>query len=187
MNHNRLSQAIALALTGSALSLAPTSNAWAASTTMYNLYRANFAGYGPGGAPNVTPAVFTATSTTPCSPCANLYSNPIGPDNGVGNETDGWVWDANPNGYTTGGTPVPFGNTQASADPNRPGWVGIGGSSTPTLTTPFGYNARVNLNWAVDMQGYGSAEISNADSIARGTSSPPTSTRPRAHGAAKAE
>lgn len=170
MNHNRLSHAIALAITGSALSVVPTSAAWAASTTMYNLYRANFAGYGPGGAPNVTPAVYTATSTTPCAPCANFYSNPIGPDNGSGNETDGWVWDANPNGFdgiTSPGAPIPYGHTQTTADPNRPGWVGIGGSSTPTLTTPFGYNASVSLNWAVDMQGHGSAEISNADSIAR--------------------
>lgn len=163
-NNSKLSKAIALALTGTALSVGAISNASATSTTMYNLYRANFTGNfadpdninGPAG------AIYTNTSTTPCAPCNNLATG--GADNGTGNATDGWVWSANP----TGSDSPAFNQLPSAADPNRPGWVGIGGSSTPTLTTPFGYNARVNLNWAVELNGAGnSATISNADAIAR--------------------
>ncbi|OAI15055.1 hypothetical protein A1359_10110 [Methylomonas lenta] len=177
MKKTQLSKAIAFALTGAALSMGAVTEASAASTTMYNLYRANFAGYGPGGQPNVNPAIYTATSTTPCAPCDTYFSTPYGgADNGTGNDTDGFVWDANPNGYFDDPNnpnadplkqPVEYGHKAANADPNRPGWVGIGGSSTPALSTPFGYSSSGTLNWAMELQGGGSGEISNADAISR--------------------
>lgn len=168
MKKTQLSKAITLALTGAALSLGVATEASATSTTMYNLYRANFAGYTDPFDVD-SGAIFNATSTTPCAPCSNFNTDPVGPDNGTGNSTDGWVWAPNPNGPNNSD---PFVLSSTTADPSRPGWVGIGGSTTPTQTTPFGYNAKVNLNWAVELNGAGSsAEISNADSIARYTQS----------------
>jgi len=171
MTQTFLHKAVAMALTGTALSMAGISTASANATTMYNLYRANFAGYtDPNNPDGPAGAIFTPTSTIPCSPCSNLSTDPIGPDNGTGNSTDGWVWAPNPDGPNTS---QPFNLTAATASASRPGWVGIGGSSTPTQTTPFGYNARVTLNWAVDFAGgtSNSAEISNADAISRYTQS----------------
>lgn len=74
-----------------------------------------------------------------CSPCA------IG-------STDGWVY---------GGT----GNAPSSGV--SPGFVGIGGSSTASTSTPFAYNGGSILNWGLHMTSNGTAEISNADAIAR--------------------
>lgn len=109
--------------------LAP--NAHAAATTMYNLYN-NF-------------------GATPCAPC-------IGPGNGVGGFTDGWVWGGPDPESFAGGTSG--GNPSAAT----PGWVGTAG---PT-TTPFGYVAGASLNWAIDFGSAStSAEISNADALAR--------------------
>ena len=81
--------------------------------------------------------------TTPCAPCA-------------AGETDGWVWggvaDATPSGTDTIDLTV------------GAGWVG----TAATDKTPMGYKGGGTLNWAVDMTAAGdSAEISNADSIAR--------------------
>jgi hypothetical protein len=162
MTNKILRKAILTAL-GTAAMAGVSTQASATSTTMYNLYRANWTGAyadpnninGPAG------AIYTATSTTPCAPCNNLAIG--GADNGSGNSTDGWVWDANP----TGSDSPAFNNTSLTADPNRPGWTGIGGSATPTLTTPFGYNGRVTLNWAMELNGGGSGQISNADAISR--------------------
>lgn len=64
MIKKKLARAIALTMTGSALSLAAATDASAA-TTMYNTYNNN--------------------GTTPCAPC-------IGSGNGLGGYTDGWVW-----------------------------------------------------------------------------------------------
>jgi hypothetical protein len=78
-------------------------------------------------------------SAIPCAPCA-------------AGTTDGWVYGgigAGPGGSAT------------------PGFVGIGGSSTPSSSTPFGYVGGGSLNWALQLNGGGSAVISNADSIAR--------------------
>lgn len=169
MTNKILRKTITLGLTGAALSLGATTDASATSTTMYNLYRANFEGYNDPLDQN-SGAIFAATSTTPCAPCSNYNTDPSGPDNGTGNANDGWVWAANPNGPNSSGSVF---LSHANPDPNRPGWVGIGGSVTPTQTTPFGYTSRNSLNWAVEMTGGagGAAEISNADSIARYTQS----------------
>ena len=174
MKKTKIARAIAFAIVGTALTAGPVSTASAASTTMYNLYRANFAGYDSLGFP-----IYTPTSTTPCSPCAGTESTPMGVANDAGGWTDGWVWSANPQLGQVDPLPnppspiTPIGETLANASPNRPGWVGIGGSSTPTLTTPFGYAAGGVLHWAVELTGGtgGTAQISNADSISRYTQS----------------
>lgn len=154
---NQLAKAIAMVIAGSAMSVAGMSSASASATTMYNMYRGNYLGVDGSGI-----AQYASSSTTPCAPCNNPYSTPTGADNGSGNMTDGWVWDANPDNVNSN-----YNHTAASADPSRPGWVGISGSSTVTTVTPFGYSAGTSLNWAVDINGGGIAEISNADSIAR--------------------
>jgi hypothetical protein len=126
----KLARAIATVLTGTSLTIGAASSASAA-TTMYNQY--NHFG------------------TTPCAPC-------IGPGNGVGGFTDGWVWG--------GPDPTTFTGAVSGGNPNAaaPGWVGTSG---PT-TTPFGYVAGASLNWAVHLNSAtDSAEISNADSLTR--------------------
>lgn len=149
MKKTKVAKAIAFAIAGTALTAGSVSTASAASTTMYNLYRANSAG-------------FTGGIANPCSPCSNSASTPNGILNDQGGWTDGWVWDPNPVvDYNEG-----IGLTAATAAPNRPGWVGIGGSSTPTLTTPFGYSGGGTLNWALEFTGgTNTRTISNADSI----------------------
>ncbi len=170
MKKTKLAKAIGFALAGAALTAGSVSTASAASTTMYNLYRANFGGLDGSGN-----AIYTSTSTTPCSPCSNSTSTPGGVANDAGGWTDGWVWSANPQLGQVDPSPspkspiTPIGETAANAAANRPGWVGIGGSSTPTQVTPFGYAAGGTLNWAAEFTGGngGLATISNADSIAR--------------------
>lgn len=65
LNKNKLANAVAIAITGSALSVGAISDASAATTTMYNLTTG-------GGADS-------STNTTPCAPC------------GAG-ATDGWLY-----------------------------------------------------------------------------------------------
>ena len=170
MKKTKIARAIAYVIAGTALTAGAVSTASAASTTMYNLYRGNYSGLDSNGFP-----IYTATSTTPCSPCGNSTSTPTGVANDAGGWTDGWVWSANPQLEQIDPLPnppspvTPIGERLSNASPGRPGWVGIGGSSTPTLTTPFGYAAGGTLNWAVELTGGagGTAQISNADAIAR--------------------
>lgn len=154
MKKTKLAHAVAMAITGTALSMGAVSTASATSTTMYNLYRANSAG-------------FTAGLANPCSPCSNSFSTPPGipgreaagsTPNGY---TDGWVWDQDP----IVGSGADRGTAPGAANPLRPGWVG----TTATLATPFGYAGGGVLHWAAELTGGqgGTATISNADSIAR--------------------
>jgi len=87
--------------------------------------------------------LFHSNGTLPCSPCS-------------AGETDGWVW---------GGVAdsAPTGTDTIDTSAGGAGWVG----TSATDKTPLGYKGGGTLNWAVQLQGGGTAEISNADSIAR--------------------
>ena len=67
LTQTNIAKAVALAITGSALSIGAISEAAAAATTMYNLTSES--------------GVDFSSNTTPCAPC----------NGGIG--TDGWVWD----------------------------------------------------------------------------------------------
>lgn len=108
----KLATAVAMTITGTALSMAGVSTASAASTTMYNLYNEN------GG--------------VACAPCST-------------GATDGWVYGG------IGGAP-------------SAGVTGWAGTSSPT-TAAFGYTGGGVLHWGLHMDNFGSAEISNADSL----------------------
>jgi len=129
IQNTKLARAVALAMTGTALSVGGISTASAAATTMYNLFHEQ-------------------AGAAPCAPCSN-------------GETDGWVWGGV-------GTAPPATNTATSASP---GFVGIGGSSTPSSSTPFGYTGAAVVNWALEMTAVGdTATISNQDSLKYGHS-----------------
>jgi hypothetical protein len=87
--------------------------------------------------------LFHSNGTLPCSPCS-------------AGETDGWVWGGV-------GDSTPTGTDTIDISAGGAGWVG----TSATDKTPLGYKGGGTLNWAVQLQGGGTAEISNADSIAR--------------------
>jgi uncharacterized repeat protein (TIGR02543 family) len=163
--NKKLARAVAMAMTGTALSLGGAPDALAAATTMYNMYRGNFAGLDSVGNP-----LYNGTNKA-CAPCNNSSTVPSGVANDAGGWTDGWVWSANPQGAGDGNstTPAfgitPIGETASTASPDRPGWIGTGGAKT----TPFGYAGSTTLHWAVQFTGSvaNSAEISNFDSRQR--------------------
>jgi hypothetical protein len=86
--------------------------------------------------------LFHSQGTTPCAPCS-------------AGETDGWVW-----GGVADSTPS---GTDTIDLATGAGWVG----TSATDKTPLGYKGGGVLHWAVQLNGGGTAEISNADSIAR--------------------
>lgn len=86
--------------------------------------------------------LFHSQGTTPCSPCS-------------AGETDGWVW-----GGVADSTPSGTDTIDLAAGA---GWVGTAAQDK----TPLGYKGGGVLNWAVQLNGGGTAQISNADSIAR--------------------
>ncbi len=122
MIKTKLAKAIALTITGAALTAGSVSSASASSTTMYNL--------------------FHSQGTVPCAPC-------------TAGETDGWVW-----GGVADSTPS---GTDTIDLATGAGWVGTGAQDK----TPLGYKGGGVLHWALQLNGGGTAQISNADSIAR--------------------
>ncbi|WP_262965544.1 PEP-CTERM sorting domain-containing protein [Methylobacter psychrophilus] len=122
MTKTKLAKAIALTITGVALTAGSVSSASASSTTMYNL--------------------FHSQGTVPCAPCS-------------AGETDGWVW-----GGVADSTPS---GTDTIDLATGAGWLGTAAQDK----TPLGYKGGGVLHWAVQLNGGGTAQISNADSIAR--------------------
>lgn len=91
-------------------------------------------------------AASISTASAHATTMYNLYQEnggvPCAPC--AGSATDGWVYGFN-------------------VDNSNPviGWVGTAGPDQ----TPFGYNGGGALNWAVELHGFSSAEISNEDSL----------------------
>ena len=146
MQKTKFSLAIDCSLAGAVLATGFLPTASASSTTMYNLYQSQ------GG--------------TPCAPCSS----------GI---TDGWVWgglaDSTPSGTDTinlVGTPRTIngvlqydaitGALLYDVSPGA-GWAGTAAQNK----TPLGYKGGGTLNWAVELLGGGTAEISNADALTR--------------------
>jgi len=151
MKKSKLARAITLTLAGGALSMGVVSSASAITTTMYNGY--------------------TSTAADPSATDGWVYGG-IGynPSNGSLAQRNGIV---NPN-YTgptlyqaTSLSPLTFNTTPLTV--GTASFVGIGGSSSATAATPFGYTGSSHLNWAVDITGGGNqtAEISDADASTR--------------------
>ena len=86
--------------------------------------------------------LFHSQGTTPCAPCS-------------AGETDGWVW-----GGVADSTPS---GTDTIDLATGAGWLGTAAQDK----TPLGYVGGGVLHWAVQLNGGGTAQISNADSIAR--------------------
>lgn len=86
--------------------------------------------------------LFHSQGTTPCAPCSAV-------------ETDGWVW-----GGVADSTPT---GTDTIDLTTGAGWIGTASQDK----TPLGYVGGGVLHWALELQGGGTAEISNADSITR--------------------
>ncbi len=136
MIKTKLARAISMTLAGGALSLGAVSNAAAITTTMYNGYKFDSA------ASNTDGWVYGGIG---------YNNNPKSPA-----QTNGLV---NPNASQTFKDSLPN-NSVGVAN-----FIGIGGSSASSASTPFGYVGSSHLNWAVDITGGGSqtAEISVAD------------------------
>ncbi len=142
----QLSKAIAIALSGAALSLGAATEASAASTTMYNM--------STGG----------GTSTYSNALDQNSPINSINPLNAPedGNGSTWGYWNTNRGSYGTDGWMN--GGTFGAATQ----WVGINGSSTVSNTAAFGFTG-THLNWGAEFTGGGSntATISTFDSFDR--------------------
>jgi hypothetical protein len=106
-------------------------------------------------------SVSTASASTTMYNTFNAFSvaTPTDGDplsNGAQPTTDGWVWGG------IGATKASSGNTAT------PGFVGIGGSSTVSASTPFGYSGSGIVNWGVQLtSATDSGVISQADAHSR--------------------
>lgn len=140
----QLSKAIALALSGAALSVGALTDASAASTTMYNM--------------STGAGVSTYNNALDQAVAMNSI-NPIGaPVDGNGS-TWGY-WNLNRGSYGTDGWMN--GGLGAATE-----WVGINGSSAVSNTAAFGYTGK-HLNWGAEFTGAGNtATISTSDAFNR--------------------
>ena len=141
MMKTKLARAITMTLAGGALSLGAVSTASATATTMYNAYKFDSA------ATNTDGWVYGGIG---------YGSNPAG-QSGI----------VNPN-YT--GPTLYYPNTTDPLPIGVASFIGIGGNSTATAATPFGYIGSSSLNWAVEFTGggYQTAQISDADAAKYG-------------------
>lgn len=114
----------------------------------------------------ITATALTAGSVSTASAATTMYNTfnafttatPTdgAPPNGFQPTTDGWVW---------GG----IGATKASSgNAATPGFVGVGGSSAVTSSTPYGYGGSGIVNWGITLtNATDSGVISQADSFNR--------------------
>jgi hypothetical protein len=145
MTKTKIAQGIVLAL-----SVGVTSSAFAAATTMYNGYKFDSA------ASNTDGWVYGGIGYNPSTGSLAQRNGIVNP-----NYTGPTLYQA------TSLSPLTFNDTPLTIGVAN--FYGIGGSSTPSTSTPFGYVGSSHLNWAVDITGGGSqtAEISVADAQSR--------------------